>query len=191
MKAASTVISLAVILVVFGSIGVVGYLAATSEPPPAETTNTITEANERPEDITDPTRWREVYPDTKPMQLGTTTIHVSIADSLRERIAGLSNTPFLPENVAKLFVFRQAGEHSIWMKDMNYSLDILWLSEAGEIVHIAEDVAPETFPESFTSPTPAWYVLEADAGFVERHALTLGDTLALPETDEPSLLPRL
>lgn len=119
--------------------------------------------------------WEVIYPDTVPARIGSTTLKASVADSLQERIQGLSGTPFLPEDVVKLFVFGTAGSHSIWMKDMNYALDIIWLDEEGLIVHIEENVAPETYPESFASPVPAWYVVEANAGFVERHGIKNGD----------------
>lgn len=192
MKTVTTIISLVVIFAVFGALGAVGYLAATSEAPSSTDYRSVSGGPAPSSDrdaVVDPSQWRTVYPDTKPMQLGTTTIHVSIADSLRERIRGLSDTPFLPDDVVKLFVFYQNGSHSIWMKDMNYSLDIIWLSKAGEVVHIEPNRSPETFPKTFESPTPAWFVLEAAAGFVERHELAVGDTLDLPATDAASVTP--
>lgn len=119
--------------------------------------------------------WQVLYPGTVPARIGSTSFQASVADTLSERIKGLSNTPFLPEDVVKLFVFGVAGSHSIWMKDMNYALDILWLDEEGLIVHIEENITPETYPKSFSSPVPAWYVVEANAGFVEKHSIKIGD----------------
>ena len=124
--------------------------------------------------------WRRYYPVTTPIVIGGTPVLASVADTVPERIQGLSNTPFLPENVVKLFVFGAEGAHSIWMKDMNYAIDILWATRAGEIVHIEENVTPETYPESFSSPAPAWYVIEASAGFVAREGITLGDEVKIP-----------
>lgn len=123
--------------------------------------------------------WRVIYPDTIPMTIGTVPVLASVADSLPERIRGLSGTPYLPDNVVKLFVFGTNGTHSIWMKDMNYAIDILWVSEQGEIVHIEESVAPETYPESFGSPIPAWYVVETISGFVATHNIVTGDRVAV------------
>jgi uncharacterized membrane protein (UPF0127 family) len=125
--------------------------------------------------------WRELYPNTIPARIGSTTVEASVADTLAERIQGLSNTPFLPTGVVKLFVFGTGGAHSIWMKDMNYPLDILWLDKDGLVVHIEEEVAPETFPESFASPEPAWYVVEANAGFVAEHNISLGDDFVVEQ----------
>lgn len=124
--------------------------------------------------------WRALYPNTVPMTLGGVAVHVSVADDMSERIKGLSGTPYLPDDVVKLFAFGVPGTHSIWMKEMNYPLDILWLAEDGVILHIEENVTPDTFPRSFASPTPAWFVVEANAGFVATHDITFGDKLVLP-----------
>lgn len=132
-------------------------------------------------DTSEPTleEWRLIYPDTVSATIGSTSVKASVADSMSERIEGLSNTPFLPDDVVKLFAFGAAGSHSIWMKDMNYPLDIIWTDFDGVIVYIEEDVSPDTYPESFSSPTPAWYVIEANAGFVATHQIVLGDTVVV------------
>lgn len=127
-----------------------------------------------------PETWQTIYPNTVTILIGETTVKASIADSLSERIGGLSGTPFLPDNVVKLFVFGTAGTHSIWMKDMNYSLDIMWLDQTGGIVHLEENVSPDTYPESFSSPVSAWYVVEATAGFVAVNNIKIGDKVVLP-----------
>lgn len=121
--------------------------------------------------------WRRYYPVTRPIVIGDASVLASVADTIPERIKGLSDTPYLPENVVKLFVFGAEGPHSIWMKDMNYAIDIIWARRDGEIVHIEEAVAPETFPESFSSPVPAWYVIETNAGFVAAKGIERGDTI--------------
>jgi uncharacterized membrane protein (UPF0127 family) len=119
--------------------------------------------------------WRVIYPNTVPITIGSTTVEASVADSLPERIQGLSNTPYLPMEVVKLFVFGAPGQHSIWMKDMNYALDIMWADQVGKIVHIEKNVSPDSFPSSFSSPIPAWYVIEAAAGFIDTNQVTIGN----------------
>lgn len=123
--------------------------------------------------------WKLVYPNTVALAIGSTSVRASIADSLPERIKGLSNTPFLPDNVVKMFVFGAYGSHAIWMKDMNYAIDIIWATEEGEVVHIEENISPETYPDSFESPIPAWFVIETNAGFVERNSVLVGDKVSL------------
>lgn len=124
--------------------------------------------------------WRSIYPNTVSILLADVPVQASVADTLSARIKGLSGTPYLPDNVVKLFAFGVAGSHSIWMKDMNYPIDIIWADEAGVIVHFEKNVAPETYPASFASPTPAWFVIETVAGFVDTHSVEIGDTIILP-----------
>ncbi len=126
--------------------------------------------------------WQVIYPGTVPMTIGRTSLMASVADTIPERIKGLSGTPFLPDKVVKLFAFGAAGEQSIWMKNMNYPLDIIWLDKEGIIVHIEKDISPETYPDSFSSPAPAWYVIEANAGFTASNTVAVGDKVTLPKT---------
>jgi uncharacterized membrane protein (UPF0127 family) len=80
-----------------------------------------------------------------------------------------------------LFAFGSEGEHSIWMKDMNYAIDIIWVEKSGRIVHLKENATPESYPESFASPKPAWYVIEAPAGFVAKQGIEIGDEVVVPQ----------
>ena len=123
------------------------------------------------------------YPTLIPVMIGSTSMAASVADSLSEHIQGLSDTPSLPPEIVKLFIFGVDAVHTIWMKDMNYSLDIMWADKNGSIVHIEENISPETYSrtrsESFASPVPARYVIEANAGFVASSSIKLGDVLQI------------
>ena len=124
--------------------------------------------------------WRVIYPNTIKITIGDVEVQASVADTLSKRIKGLSDTPFFPPNVVKLFAFGVPGSHSIWMKDMNYAIDIIWVAQHGAVVHIEENVSPDTYPESFSSPTPAWYVVEASAGFVASSSIAIGSKVVIP-----------
>lgn len=150
----TTYIMLFVTVVVFGSFG--GFLYLESKKDPA-------------------------FAITSPMKIDTVEVEASIAKTLPERIQGLSGTKALPKDVVKLFMFNSAGQHSIWMKDMNYAIDILWVDEKGKIVHIEEKVSPDTYPESFTSDELAYYVIETRAGFVEENGVIVGEMVELPK----------
>lgn len=133
---------------------------------------------EEVEPATDQNGW---YGSTTPMVIGPVAVAASLARTPAERALGLSGTPGLPNNVVKLFIFPEAGTQSIWMKDMLYALDILWLDRAGNVVHMEEAVRPESFPRSYGSPVPAWYVVEAVAGFVQTYDIKIGTKTTLPD----------
>jgi uncharacterized membrane protein (UPF0127 family) len=102
---------------------------------------------------------------------------VSVADTPDERQQGLSYTTTLPPDVLKLFVFDTDDTWVFWMKEMNYPIDIIWLDQQGKVVHIAANVAPETFPEKFRTPVPARYVMETNAGLTQEKGIIIGMTL--------------
>lgn len=124
--------------------------------------------------------WASIYPSTVPMQIGDVTVKASVAESWPDRIKGLSGTPYLPPDVVKLFIFDSLAYHSIWMKEMNYAIDIIWVDEKNTIVHIVKKATPESYPETFSPTVPALYVIETAAGFVDEHALTVGTLVTLP-----------
>ncbi len=125
--------------------------------------------------------WRAVYPKTQDLKIADVLVQASVAKTWAERIKGLSNTPYLPEEVVKLFVFDTIGEHSIWMKDMNYAIDIIWVDAENKIVDIKKNATPESYPESFSPKTEALYVIETRVGFVDKNKIKIGDTVTLPE----------
>jgi uncharacterized membrane protein (UPF0127 family) len=184
MKTAERVV-IVVILLLLVAAGVWIYYAVGSVVTVSATDTSVPEGSgaliDSVDADVDQSNWRLYYPVTSPITIGTTTVLASVAETVPERIQGLSDTPYLPENVVKLFVFGSEGAHSIWMKDMQYPLDIMWANRAGELVHIEENVSPDTFPESFRSPVPAWYVIEANAGFVAEQQLQIGDVMTRVE----------
>jgi hypothetical protein len=125
--------------------------------------------------------WQDIYPVTSIMSIGSVEVNASVAKTWPQRITGLSDTPYLPEEVVKLFIFDSSAFHSIWMKDMNYAIDIIWVNEDSEIVYIKNDATPESYPESFVSDKPAKYVIETAAGFAAKNEIRVGDTVTLPK----------
>jgi uncharacterized membrane protein (UPF0127 family) len=117
--------------------------------------------------------------DSPTVRIGDAHIHVEIADSLLERIQGLSGRQHLPEHTGMLFVFDEPGRHGIWMKDMHFAIDIIWIGENNRVVDRQIDARPESFPESFKPRSEALYVLEVNSGFVEEHEIEIGDVVAI------------
>ena len=109
-----------------------------------------------------------------PLTLGGETLQASIADTEPEREQGLSDTPYLPVGVVKLFVFDTAAPWAFWMKDMQYPIDIIWLDEQKTVIHIADNLAPETYPKAFSPSIPARYVIETAAGVTAKIHLQVG-----------------
>jgi uncharacterized membrane protein (UPF0127 family) len=115
------------------------------------------------------------------LMVGTSTVRLIVADTQAKRVQGLSGHVPLGDDEAMLFIFETPDQWGIWMKDMFFPLDILWLDAEGKVIHAKAGATPESYPEVFMPAEPALYVLEAPAGFAERHRITVGMRL-FPET---------
>lgn len=114
------------------------------------------------------------------VRIGGVEVSVTVASTPDARSQGLSGRSGLAQNEGMLFVFPEDGLYSFWMKDMRFSIDILWLSGDGTVVHIEENVDPGSYPATYTSTTPARYVLEVPAGFVKARNIAAGSRAELP-----------
>jgi hypothetical protein len=55
---------------------------------------------------------------------------------------GLSGRKELKKGTGMLFIFENLERHSMWMPDMNFPLDIVWLDETLSVVHISYGLQP-------------------------------------------------
>jgi uncharacterized membrane protein (UPF0127 family) len=114
---------------------------------------------------------------TKTIRMGGEVFIADIADTNESRQTGLSGRTSLRENQAMMFIFPTDGQNLFWMKDMNFSIDMIWLDAEKKIVYIARDAAPESFPQTFGPTTLTRYVVEVQAGISEKLGLKVGDSV--------------
>jgi uncharacterized membrane protein (UPF0127 family) len=55
---------------------------------------------------------------------------------------GLSGRPSLKKGTGMLFIFDTLDRHTMWMPDMNFPLDIVWLDETLSVVNISYGLQP-------------------------------------------------
>lgn len=116
----------------------------------------------------------------------TTQVHIGggvyslwLANTEPTRAQGLSGVEKLDLDGGLLMAFETSDTHGIWMKDMNISLDIIWLDSKKEVVYIVKNAPPENPVKTLYSPKdPALYVLELPAGSVEKAGIKTGDIAA-------------
>ncbi|MBI4118257.1 MAG: DUF192 domain-containing protein [Parcubacteria group bacterium] len=114
------------------------------------------------------------------LSLGGAFFDVEIAGTAEERACGLSRRASLPKDRAMLFMFPESGLHGIWMKDMHFPIDILWLDKDLVVVDSARDVSPDSYPTVFHPKREARYVLELSAGAADVLHLKEGDKVTIP-----------
>lgn len=109
------------------------------------------------------------------------THHVSVVRSAEELQRGLSGTESLPAGRAMLFVFPNDSKWAIWMKDMKYPIDIVWLDKGTKVVYLVKNAEPSSYPKTrFTPDKDARYVIELPSGTIERTGISIGDLAGLP-----------
>ena len=124
-------------------------------------------------------------PPSPTISIGKHVFSIELAQTSDTRQLGLGNRKNIDDHAGMLFVFPQSDRHSIWMKDMLFPLDIIWLTPsktregALTVVDIRTGVLPETYPEAFLPKGDALYVLELSAGSAERAGIGLGSVLTL------------
>ena len=102
--------------------------------------------------------------------------HLWVADTQEDLYQGLSGVEDLPRNGGLLMDFKAPEYPGIVMRDMNVPLDLVWLNESKEVVHIVKNVAADTDESIVFEPKkPAQYVLELPAGSVVNSAIRIGN----------------
>lgn len=106
-----------------------------------------------------------------------TTFAIEIAQSQDERVQGLMHREVLEENQGMLFIFPETDYHSFWMKNTYLSLDMVFIKEGGEILHIEHSTTPFS-EEAITPSVPCLYVLEVLAGTCKAQNINIGDKVS-------------
>ncbi|GJL65266.1 MAG: hypothetical protein NPIRA05_02370 [Nitrospirales bacterium] len=120
----------------------------------------------------------------------TKSIHVSfpngqvlkaeVADTPEKLLFGLAFRNHLEDDEGMLYIFDESASHQVWTKEFRIPVDILWVDESKLVVHIVEAAPPcSSDPCPWYGPPPqnARYVIEANAGFIKKAEVKLGEPL--------------
>ena len=108
------------------------------------------------------------------LHLGEGTFTATIADTNDARMKGLSGTLHLPADQAMVLAHDENGFHSIWMKDMHYAIDVVWLNESKQVVDYVINVPADSYPRVFSPKQPVRYVVELKSGTVKAKDIRVG-----------------
>ena len=123
--------------------------------------------------------------------MGDSRILAYIADDQVKAEKGLGGITNLDEGNGMLFSFEQILDKNkylngqdyrkeksgIWMKDMKFPIDIIWLNHLFEIVDIKEKVSQYSYPEIFYSKGDFLYILELPYGFSSKNSIKVGQKI--------------
>ena len=112
-------------------------------------------------------------------------IFIEIADTPEKQQEGLSGREVLGENEGMLFIFSSKDTRpSFWMKGMLIPLDFIWIDD-NRVIQVHKNVqppkpdTPERELQVLAPEYPIDYVLEVNAGFVEKNNVQVGDNIKL------------
>lgn len=109
------------------------------------------------------------------------SIFVEVAKTPHEKARGLSNRESLGPSMGMLFIFDGDDRPVFWMKDMSFSLDLIWINKFNRIVDIKENLLPCTQNRCtrYSARIPVKYVLEVNSGWVQKNDIKLGDEVVI------------
>lgn len=111
--------------------------------------------------------------------LKTETLTAAILDTPTAKQKGLSGQDKLAPHQAVLMIFPEPGEYGIWMPNMKFPIDVIWLDQNQQIVHLEPNVTPDSYPQTFYPNKPAQLIIEANIKTIENNHLQLGDKIII------------
>lgn len=131
--------------------------------------------------------WPQIQPHTT-LRLGDGVFNTQVAKTDATRTKGLSGTSDLHSDRGLIFVFDSDSKWPIWMKDMNYPIDIVWLDSDKKVVYIVTNAPPDSYPDqTFTPSKDARYVIELKAGTVSQKAIKVNGQAVFDLTKQDGL----
>jgi uncharacterized membrane protein (UPF0127 family) len=122
---------------------------------------------------------------TGTIKIDNDTIKAELAKSPEERQRWLMfrDDP-IPMDSAMLLVYEKPDLYALWLINIQYNLDLIWLDENGHVVYTKENAQICTNPFdasecTYKNTSPAKYVLAASSGFITNHNISTGSTMKI------------
>ena len=104
------------------------------------------------------------------------TLDIEIARTDYETQTGLMSRKSMEEHQGMLFIFQEEQPRSFYMKNTEFSLDIIYINKKKKVVSIKKNTIPYD-KNSLPSGKPVLYVLEIKAGLSDRWGIENGDSV--------------
>jgi hypothetical protein len=115
-------------------------------------------------------------------------LQVELADTPTARASGLSNRDAAPDD-GLLLQWDTPGRHPIWMADMRFALDLVWLDERDTVLAVLDSVPPCSQQPCALYEPPGTHaavaVLELPAGDAKRRGIAVGAVLRRADGSRP------
>lgn len=111
-------------------------------------------------------------------------VEVEVVSDPMEISTGLMFRKNMGKNEGMLFSYSYDDYYTIWMKNMNFPIDIIWLGPDLKVVDIKRSAEPcrQEPCEVYQPAKPARYVLEVRADFTLENEVVIGDEVVIEES---------
>lgn len=119
------------------------------------------------------------------VRIDDSVITVEIADTAAERQRWLTfRQDRLDNDTALLLKYDDSDLHQVWMLNIEYNLDLVWLDNDGNVVYMIKNAPPcqnvvETVSCTYKTTSRSLYVLAATAGFIDEHGISDGSKMTV------------
>jgi len=114
------------------------------------------------------------------LTIGSHRFEVEIAKSQEALEKGLMHRKALASGSGMLFIYPITRLLTMWMKETPLPLDMIFLDEHKQIVHIHHSAQPYSLAR-ISSLSPARYVIEIKGGLSKKLSIKVGDTVSFPD----------
>lgn len=107
--------------------------------------------------------------------------YVDLAVTFAEQEKGLMYKEKLEENKGMFFIYKKEDIYSFWMKNTLIPLDIIWINKDNKVVYVNKNSQPcrQVICPSINPNLKAKYVLEINAGLVDKYNIKPGDNVEM------------
>jgi uncharacterized membrane protein (UPF0127 family) len=116
---------------------------------------------------------------TMPLDIDGNTFTIYVAQDEDARTKGLSGLEQMGETEGMLFIFPSPKNHTMWMKDTNIPLDMLFMDSSGTIRNIIQGIPGSE--ELIGGGDDIKYVLELTAGTAAKNDIQPSDQIDIDE----------
>lgn len=107
--------------------------------------------------------------------VGDGVFRTEVALNNISREIGLSGRSEIGDDQALLMVFPNESKWGIWMKNMNFPIDVVWLNKEKKVISVVKNFSPDDAITRYPT-SPALYVIEFPAGTTDEKSIEVGKT---------------
>jgi uncharacterized membrane protein (UPF0127 family) len=119
-------------------------------------------------------------PKTPVAEINGHAFSLFLAKTANEQEIGLAKYKSIAKDQGMLFIFEKSDYYSFWMKNMHFSIDIIFISN-DKVVDVFQNVpvSPSNNLPVYTTRTKADKVLEVNAGLTKKYNIKISTKVRL------------